>query len=61
MLKSDNLVDTISSFENRLHTVLCAIRKFCVYNCGGPGFVSIPDQLSKSCMTDSKKWIFFKT
>lgn len=43
MLKFDNLVDIILSFENRLYILLCVICKFCVYNCGGLGYVLILD------------------
>lgn len=45
MSKSDKSVDTTSSFENKLHT---------------QEFVSIPDQMSKNCMTDSKNEYFLK-
>ena len=55
MSKSDSSADTTSSFENRLHTLLCTIRKFCFLRFDGPGFVSIPDLISKNSMTDIKK------
>ena len=52
MSKSDSSADTTSSFENRLHTLLCTIRKFCFLRFDGPGFVSIPDLISKYSTTE---------
>ena len=55
MSKSDSSVDTTSSFKSRQHTLLCTIRKFCFIRFDGPGFVSIPDLISKNSTTDIKK------
>ena len=55
MSKSDSSADTTSSFENRLHTLLCTIRKFCFLRFDGPGFVSIPDLITKNSTTYIKK------